>query len=283
MKLQYQNNITQGKLLLFQNMSRFENSYSQDGKKNELFTIAWNKGNTQKVIIDDVAYQFPQNTILPLLFGQNISLENLEDVVIWRFNREFYCLIDHDSEVGCVGFLYAHSSKIMFIALDNSEVEKFNLLLNLFVEELESADSMQGEMVRMLLGNFIIQITRLAKKQYLGEHVDTQNLKIVQEFNLLVEQHFRKQHAVQFYAEMLAKSSKTLSNLFSVYNDKSPLQVIHNRIMWQAKRLMHYTDKSVKEIAHELGFDDAAHFSRFFKNLTGMNPTSFKSSLTKNH
>ena len=51
--------------------------------------------------------------------------------------------------------------------------------------------------------------------------------------------------------------------------------------MLEAKRLFYYTNKSTKEIASELGFEDASHFSRFFKNQIGQNPTEFKSSITK--
>lgn len=71
---------------------------------------------------------------------------------------------------------------------------------------------------------------------------------------------------MQEYADLLNKSPKTLSNLFSIYNQKSPLQIIHERISLESKRLLVYTDKSTKEIAFELGFEEVAHFSRFFKN-----------------
>jgi AraC-like DNA-binding protein len=54
--------------------------------------------------------------------------------------------------------------------------------------------------------------------------------------------------------------------------------VIQDRIIQEAKRLFYYTDKSAKEIAADLGFDDAAHFSRFFKNQAGIPPTEFKRS-----
>ena len=72
------------------------------------------------------------------------------------------------------------------------------------------------------------------------------------------------------------KSPKTLSNLFSKNNGPSPLQVIKARIIQEAKRLLQYTDNSTKEIAYELGFDDPASFSRFFKDNVGESPTNYK-------
>ena len=83
-------------------------------------------------------------------------------------------------------------------------------------------------------------------------------------------------HQVQDYANLLFKSPKTLSNIFSKYSDRSPLQLIKDRIILEAKRLLMYTEMSSKEIAFELGFDDPASFSRFFKNAVKESPSAFK-------
>ena len=47
----------------------------------------------------------------------------------------------------------------------------------------------------------------------------------------------------------------------------------------EARRLFYYTDKSAKEVYTELGFEDAAHFSRFFKKHTNLSPSEFKKSI----
>jgi AraC-like DNA-binding protein len=78
------------------------------------------------------------------------------------------------------------------------------------------------------------------------------------------------------YAEMLNKSPKTLSNLFKKYNEKSPLQIIQNRIILEARRLLRYSDKSIKEIAYVIGYEDIQSFSRFFKKMEGVSPSEFK-------
>jgi AraC-like DNA-binding protein len=96
-------------------------------------------------------------------------------------------------------------------------------------------------------------------------------------YNFLVEQNFRRQHQVKFYAGQLNRSPKTLSNLFALYNHKSPLMIIQERIIQEAKRLLIYTDKTAKEIAYYLGFEDAGHFGKFFKKRTGQTPSEFKS------
>jgi AraC-like DNA-binding protein len=150
-------------------------------------------------------------------------------------------------------------------------------LFDLFIEEFDADEDIKGEMLRMLLVRLIINVTRLAKKQYLGtEEVVEEKFNLIRQFNLLVEVHFRKEHQVTFYAGLLNKSPKTVANYFSLYSKKTPLQIIQERIITEAKRLFYYTDKSVKEIADDLGFEDVAHFSKFFKNVTAQNPSEFK-------
>ena len=75
---------------------------------------------------------------------------------------------------------------------------------------------------------------------------------------------------------MLHKSPKTLSNIFSTCKLPSPLRVIHERVEAEAKRLLLYSNKSAKEIADILGFEDQASFSRFFKNMTGQSAVQFR-------
>jgi AraC-like DNA-binding protein len=92
----------------------------------------------------------------------------------------------------------------------------------------------------------------------------------------LVEVHFRNKHRVSDYATLLNKAPKTLANLFLLHRQPTPLQIIHNRITLEAKRLLLFTDKSTKEIAFALGFDEIPHFSRFFKKQTNLSPLEFR-------
>lgn len=273
-----------GKLLLLQKQDTFQQNYFQQKSDFSYHTIAWNKGKKQKVIIDEIEFEFAANTILPIMLNQSFKFENAEDIVAWQFNREFYCILNHDAEVGCVGFIFFGPSSTMFVKLDDEHIEKMQKLLELFIEEYESEEDIKGEMLRMLLVRLIIQTTRLAKKQYLDKsEIVEEKFNLLRQYNVLVEIHFRKERQVQFYAGLLNKSPKTISNIFSLYSKKTPLQIIQERVITEAKRLFYYTDKSVKEIADDLGFEDVAHFSKFFKNCTSQNPSELKkTALTKN-
>lgn len=101
-------------------------------------------------------------------------------------------------------------------------------------------------------------------------------MDIVREYNFLVEQHFKTRHTVAEYADLLNKSPKTLANLFGKFTQSTLLQFIQERRMLEARRLLRYTDKSVKEIANDLGFEDVQTFSRFFKTNEKTSPTAYR-------
>ena len=273
----YKNNKVHSELRLIYKEDRFNRHFYGKDEKDKFLTIAWNQGEDQTVIVDGTEYSFPKNAVLSLMINQSFDFYNSKSIVAWQFNREFYCIVDHDKEVSCVGFLFYGSSQLMFVKLDTKQQRKLALLFRVFEEEFETADNIQEDMLRMLIKRLIIIVTRLAKIQYLpAENFDDDKLDIMRRYNLLVENNFHTQHGVKFYAARLYRSPKTLSNLFAIYNRKSPIAVIHDRIILEAKRLLLYTDKTIKEIAFELGYEDAAYFSNFFKKQTSRSPSDFK-------
>ena len=276
MKLIIKDHKTGGDLLLISKEKNCDRQFYTRDRERKYFTIAWNQGEQQAVTIDGVVHNFMPHTILPLMFDQTFYFERPEDIVAWQFNREFYCIIDHDTEVSCVGFLFGMGD-LLFISLDDPAQYRLKLLLDIFTEELNTKDHIQSDMLLMLLKRLIIIVTKLATSKYVPDpKLRDQKLDVFRKFNILVETNFRTDHSVNYYAERLNKSPKTLSNIFALYNDKTPVQVIHERILVEAKRLLFYTDKSVKQITYELGFTDPAYFSNFFKKHTSQSPLQFR-------
>ncbi len=276
MRLTINDKKTGGDLLLISGEQDFDQLFYSRDKEKKYFTIAWNHGKKQTVTIDGTDHEFAPDTILPLMFNQSFYFENTVDIVAWQFNREFYCIIDHDAEVSCVGFLFGMGDQL-FISLDDQTQHKLKLLLNVFIEELNTRDNIQNDMLLMLLKRLIIVITKLARSEYIPEQkMNDERLNIFRKFNLLVEANFRAEHSVNYYAQCLNKSAKTLSNIFALYNQKTPIQMIQDRIIIEAKRLLYYTDRSVKQITYELGFEDTAYFSNFFKRHTSLSPLEFR-------
>ncbi|WP_293309770.1 helix-turn-helix domain-containing protein [Pedobacter sp. UBA5917] len=276
MKLSLKDANSGGRLLLVNDEPDFDRFFYGKDSNNKYFTIVWNRGHTQKVMIDGDEFDFPPQTILPLMFNQSFSFGRNSDLTAWQFNREFYCIIDHDSEVSCVGFLFCMGNNL-FINLDEASQQKMGILLNMFVSELNTSDHVQNDMLVMLLKRLIITVTQLAKSEYIpDERQQNERFNIIRKFNLLVEGNFHNEHTVNFYAHKLNKSPKTLSNLFALFNQKSPIQMIQERIIIEAKRLLCYTDKSAKEITYDLGFEDPAYFCNFFKKHTSYSPIGYR-------
>ena len=271
----YCQHTTGSTILMLANETDFGRTTSS-AYKEKYYTFAWNNGPAQKLTLDELTYDFPANSILPIMMNQRFRFEKARQIVALQFNRDFYCVVNHDAEVGCVGFLFYGVSASMFIIPDSESLRELELLLGNFEKEFDSNEWNKDAMLRTLLIRFIIILTRQARKQYFSKGFAEDKFNLLRQYNLLVERHFRQEHRVQFYASMLSKSSKTISNIFSQFGDKTPQQIIHERIITEAKRMLYYSDKSMKEIAQYLGFDDPAHFSKFFKNQTGDNATEVK-------
>jgi AraC-type DNA-binding domain-containing proteins len=268
-----------GVLQFDDNPEHFSQSFSTEKDKRALLTVAWNEGADREIKIDGIMHQWRSGGILTLMSQQSFDLKDKRDICTWRFNKDFYCIIDHDKEVSCAGFLFYGWQHIMFINSDIDLIRKLKMLKQVFIDEFETSDTVQGEMLRMLLKRLIILLTRAAKSQMHGEKPrEVEDFDLIRSFNLLVEQHYRTYHQVQDYAELLHKSPKTLSNLFKMYKVGSPLSLIQKRILLEAKRYLMYTDYSISEIADQLGFAEPTHFSRFFKTQTTQSPRVFKDS-----
>src|SRR5690606_13955893 len=121
--------------------------------------------------------------------------------------------------------------------------------------------------------------TRIWKRQNLDKEKQISvpaDQELFRDFGRLVEIHFRDKHTVAEYADLLYLSPKTLANKFNKMHLDSPNDIIKNRILLEAKRLLYYTDLTVKEIAYQLGYDDPAYFNRLFAQKEGLAPSSYR-------
>lgn len=278
MQLEFTDRSTLGRFIMRVNDHSLKGEGIMNGQKSTINTFVINKGCEQQVLIDEIAYTMPAQSVLPLVANQHFTFEKPELLLAWQFNREFYCIMDHDAEVSCVGFIFYGINHPMFIPLSSQEMQSLTTIEQLFLEDMQLKDRMQGEMLRTLLKRAIINVTRIARKQTEGcQRLSDDKMDIIRQFNLLLEMNFRKEHEVSFYAAAMNKSPKTLTNLFRICNCPSPSTLIHNRIILEAKRYLYYTDKSAKEIGYSLGFESPAHFSRFFKMKAGCNISMFRS------
>ena len=229
-------------------------------KEKSLYKFIWVRKGSITLEIDHQEVILAENEVISLSNLQHLEFLLIDgEYLTVLFNSNFYCIYGNDHEVSCSGFLFNGSSHVVRFMLNESERRSMEDVVGLLDREFTVSDNLQEEMLRILLKRFIIQSIR----QYYN----------------LVDEHFRTKKQVQDYADLLHKSPKTLSNIFSSCKLPSPLRVIHERVEAEAKRLLLYSNKSSKEIADILGFEDQSSFSRFFKNMTGESPVQYRNSV----
>lgn len=102
---------------------------------------------------------------------------------------------------------------------------------------------------------------------------------LVQRFRALVELHLRRQQRLGFYAGALKVTPDHLSRACRAVTGQSALDLLHERLLHEARRLLAYTDAPVADVARELGFADPAYFSRFFARRAGASPVAYRAAL----
>ena len=234
-----------------------------------------------KLTIDFAVYDTKQPSVFFVAPNQFLKIEKYgaKPGHFIFYNRDFYCIQLHDSEVACDGLLFNNINNMPVVTVPKQEIVFLNYLFGQIEYEFSLVDTSLEEMIRTYLKQLLIRSVRLWKEQHLDKTMVEQNnsLEFFRKFTLLVDAHYRKKHTVADYADVLAMAPKTLTHKFKRLNLPPPNEIIKNRIILEAKRLLIYTSMTAKEIAHELGYDDPAYFSRQFLVKTGESPSAFRS------
>lgn len=127
--------------------------------------------------------------------------------------------------------------------------------------------------LEVLLAN-VLRLTHALPQD--RDSLSDQRRLLVSRFSELVERRFRDNQSVPAYAASLRVSESRLRTACLAITGQSPVQMVHARLLLEAKRQLHYTNSPVSEIAYGLGFDDPAYFTRFFSRRTGMSPRAFR-------
>lgn len=253
-----------------------DNCYLIKSSKPSELSLLWFDSDDNELIVDSVPYRFKKNEIICFTEFHQIKVAKVTKMRLLKFNRPFYCVLDHDSEVGCKGILYYGSTNLPVVRPNTTDLDILETVWKMLCIEMSSKDNLQLEMLQMMLKRILILCTRIYKKQLNYTVLERGKTDVVREFNFLVETHFREKHRVSDYASLLNKTPKSLSNLFKKVNSKTPLQFIQQRILLEARRLLKHSSMSISEVGYELGFKDVQSFSRFFKNNEGVYPKDFR-------
>lgn len=267
--------------LAFKFFSFEDNSYFDHIQRHNYFVLIWVQEGNGKLKADFAEYGFEANTLFAFSPYQPymISTEKLVKGVAIYFHSEFFCIYKHHKEVSCNGVLYNNIYNPPFVKVDQPSMATFNMLCDQIKTEMQNADLAQYELLVSYLKIFLITAARLKTQQQPEATVVIKDQKepfILQKLKDAIEQNFKTKHSPVDYADMLYITPKALAKITKSYFNKTLSSLINERIIIEAKRELYLTDKTVKEIAYELGYEDEYYFSRFFKVNADVSPQLYR-------
>ncbi|HET6557335.1 MAG TPA: helix-turn-helix domain-containing protein [Prolixibacteraceae bacterium] len=155
---------------------------------------------------------------------------------------------------------------------------KLKNITDMIFDEISSPDHYSQDIVLNLLHFFLLESRRIFDQQnqvVVELPTETPDSTIIQ-FKLLIEQNFQTQKNVSAYATMLNMNPSCLNEVTKKTTGITAGELIRNRVIDETKKLLFSSAMSGKEIAYELGFDDPAYFSRFFRKYTGTTLKEFR-------
>ena len=245
------------------------------------YTMIWVQRGNGKVKVDFSEYDFTENQLLAFAPYQPFMLSSSDAIqgVVIHFHPDFFCIMKHHNEVACNGVLFNNIYEPPYVMIDEVAKGTFNMVLEQMKVEMQNPALAQYELLISYLKIFLITASRLKKEQQPTEQsIIEENAApfILQNLKNYIELHFKTKHSASDYADLLNITPKALAKITKNHFNKTLTNLIAERIIIEAKRELYLTNKPVKEIAYELGYDDEHYFSRFFKNNADVSPQMYR-------
>ncbi len=264
------------KIFSFEDKSSFDHV-----QRNNYYSLVWVTSGKGNVKSDFSEYDFVENTLFafvpyqPFMFASN---EKINSICI-QFHSDFYCIHAHQKEVACNGVLFNNIYEPPFTLIDIAASQTFNMLITQMKTEMQQAALAQYELLVSYLKILLITASRLKTVQLSTPNTAYTDLKepfILQNLKDAIEKDYKTKHSASDYASALNISAKALAKITKTYFNKTLTALISERIIIEAKRELYLTNKAIKEIAYELGYDDEYYFSRFFKTNADVSPQMYR-------
>ncbi|KAA3632544.1 MAG: AraC family transcriptional regulator [Bacteroidetes bacterium] len=189
------------------------------------------------------------------------------------FTDSFFCINDQDVQFLHSSILFSDLYGIAKIKITPDLKQIFDAM---DIEFQRDYDNVQYNILQNLLHVFLLQAERAMRKQGFEELKPSANLDYLLLFKDLLEDYFHKEKSVKYYASELTISEKQLHKATTSVLDKTPKQIINERVLLEAKRLLVHSNQPIKSIAYELGYDEPTNFIKYFRKYTGTTPSEFR-------
>ncbi len=264
------------------NLFKFEeNCFVGQIQRNKYFSLIWVKEGHGKVKTGFSEFDFQENSLFSFAPFQPylISSENPIKGIVINFHSEFIFADQPEKEKAFKTKLYNNVTQPPFVQINNSSIMAFDMLCEKIEEEIQYTLMAEHDLLGSYLRILLINAFRLKSEQQPQETDNAAGIKepyILQKLINAIEENFKAKHSPSDYAAMLYVTAKTLGKVSKAYYNKSISSIINERIITEAKRELYLTNKAIKEIAYELGYEDEYYFSRFFKVNTKVSPQKYR-------
>ncbi|KAA1246497.1 AraC family transcriptional regulator [Aquimarina sp. RZ0] len=162
--------------------------------------------------------------------------------------------------------------------------EQFDAIEN-FTNQIFALFNSDAKMKNLSIGAFLklllIECNNICEINPNDIDMGASGYNLIRAFKTAVDKNYKKEHATSFYAKALHITPDHLNRTIKSKIGKTAKEYIQSRIIIEAKRLLYFTDASNKEIGYELGFNEPANFSAFFKKCTQSSPSNFRKNKIK--
>jgi AraC-like DNA-binding protein len=267
--------------LAFKLLSFDDNSYFDHIQRNNYYSLIWVIAGSGKVKADFSEYELGPNCLFafspyqPFMFSTGSTLTG----IALHFHPDFFCIHKHHAEVACHGVLFNNIYQPPFVLVDENTASTLKMVLEQVKTEMQNPALAQHELLVSYLKIFLITASRLKADQQQEAQQSVAALKepfILQNLKEAIEKDFKTKHSASDYASTLHISPKALAKITKKHFNKTLTDLISERIIIEAKRELYLTNKAIKEIAWELGYEDEYYFSRFFKTNADISPQVYR-------
>lgn len=252
-------------------------TYSKTPHRHDCFLILMVTDGKGSHTIDNIIYKVKPFALFFLMPGQVHSWEFSEDIKGFAifFKLDFYTNYIRERHLSNNPLFYHSSSIQNYLQLDPKTEGAIVDLLNIMYWEFINDAPNREEVLRNGLDIFLVRVSRYCNCKKLLSSSHSQS-KQVSNLQRLIDKDFRQLRLPNEYAEKMNISPKHLNAICKRTLNKTVSDLIHERIIIEAKRLLSFTDLRAKEVADDLGFNDKSYFLRFFKKKTGVTPDQFR-------
>ncbi|MEX2523862.1 MAG: helix-turn-helix domain-containing protein [Gammaproteobacteria bacterium] len=201
------------------------------------------------------------------IFSEDIDghVVTLPDFALERF---FNAAVDLGQRLNCPHILNSLSAE---------DAGHLDTVFHALAEDFTSDRPARLLALEALVGLVLVRAVRLTEAGYLEDGALTdRTARHLRRFLELVARHYRQWFSIEEYASELGITSTRLNYICRQKTGRTALQLVHDRVLLEAKRNLIYTAMTVSEIAYSLGFGDPAYFSRFFTKRVGCPPSAFR-------